>query len=382
MQAVAAIARVDEPGNEGYESNERQREDRSMEKVIEFVPDLIGLSYEKLEIEPIPLGEETRIEVQLAEVDIKDLRLDQRNPRIQFKIQSRGVYNPTKEELADILFEDDDVVALQRSIRFTGGIIEPIIVQGSDGTVLEGNSRTACYWRLAKDNPDDPRWRRIKARIVPAGVSREQINVLLGELHIAGKNKWSAFEQAAHLYEMNKKQSFSINYLADAYRQSKTSISNKLRAYELMVDKYLPRTHGETSPLDKWSYFEEFFKVCRPGNNEEGIALQERFVEWMVAGKFKKGEEVRWLKEILQDPEAVEALETKDVRAAADVVREDSPELESKLFKAVVKATEELSVASMLEVAAIQREDGARVAKLRQLDKALKALAEQAGIEL
>jgi len=157
--------------------------------------DGITLKHKRLEREIIPLGP-NQIEVEMGEVPIEELRLDPTNPRLAFKIHARELTDPTQKELQDLLWEDPDVTALRRSIAATGGLIEAVIVQ-ADGTVLEGNCRLTCIRKLDEEaKQKDPRWRTIRARILPPGVDRRTIDVLLGELHIAGKNEWTPFEQA------------------------------------------------------------------------------------------------------------------------------------------------------------------------------------------
>src|SRR2546426_144429 len=87
----------------------------------------IPLKHRRLDNEVIPLGP-TQIEVVLAEVALSDLKLDPTNPRIAFTLQARGAKNPKEKDLQDILWEDDDVKHLKRSIEANGGLIEAIIV--------------------------------------------------------------------------------------------------------------------------------------------------------------------------------------------------------------------------------------------------------------
>jgi len=352
-----------------------------MPKLVTFNRNDIGFPFEKLEVEPIPLGHGTTAQVQLADVPLENLRLDRSNPRISFKLQARNKANPSQDELTELLWEDDDVKRLKRSIASTGGLVEAIIVQGSDGTVLEGNCRTACYRKLAAEYPEDERWQKVRARILPPEIAREQINVLLGELHIAGKNQWQAFEQAHHLYEMAER-GFTRDELAEMYRQSKSSVQAKIDAYNLMNEKYLPQAPGSVSLLDKWSYFEEFYKRCKPHKDEAGQELEDNFVRWMLADKFPRGEHVRMLPKVLRDEDAREALEGENILAAWKVVEDRSPELGSKLFKAIVAAKEALESAPLTEVNAVRDGDAARLKELKALRDALNSFIRQTGKKL
>ena len=75
--------------------------------------------------------------------------------------------------------------------------------------------------------------------------------------------------------------------------QSKSSIHAKIKAYELMSDHYLPQSSKEDSVLKAWSYFDEFYKKCKPPADETGAELEQDFVQWMHDGKFKKGEQLK-----------------------------------------------------------------------------------------
>lgn len=369
----------------GEESNVNKTtgfKEKKMSRLVSFEDDQIGFEFSKVEREEIPLGDGNRIQVVLAEIDLSKLRLDRSNPRISFALRAKNKSNPSQEELEELLWEDDDVKALKRSIQGAGGLVEAIIVNGADCTVLEGNCRTVSILKLAAEFPDDPTWKKVRARIVPSGITRDQISLLLGELHVGGKNHWSAFEQAAHFYDMHVTKGFKLERLAEMYRMSKSTASAKIRAYRLMVENYMPQADATTSPINKWSYFEEFFKVCKPKLTEAGEELENRFVGWMLEDKFKKGAEVRYLKKILEDSDALNELEKNDAASAWAVVEQDSPELGSKLFKSIVAATKALKSAPLTEVDAVRDGDEARVRELREMKKALDSFAEQAGINL
>src|SRR5262249_5425555 len=154
----------------------------------------------------------------MAEVPIRSLRLDPRNPRIQFELEARGEgTNPAQEVLKNLLWESPETKKLKRSIEENGGLLEAIIISGKDGTVIEGNRRLDCYFMLLEETGDEETWGKIRARILPPEVTRSTIDELLGELHIAGKNEWTPFEQANHLSKMVDK-GFDQGDLAKAYR--------------------------------------------------------------------------------------------------------------------------------------------------------------------
>lgn len=333
------------------------------------------IPFEPLEKEVIPLAG-VRVEISLVNIPIVHINLDKTNPRLAYKLEAAGITNPTQEQLGGLLWEDNDVKELKRAIQVNGGLIEAVIVQ-ANGVVVEGNCRTVSYRKLHEEFPEDETWKYIRARMLPTGIGRDQLEILLGELHIAGKNEWTPFEQAAHLYKMNKR-GFIEQRLAEFYRLSKSSVSSKLRAYKLMVEKYLPK-YKDPALLQKWSYFEEFYKKLKPKKDTpEGAKLEDDFVRWMGEGKFTKGMEVRNLPQILEDPKALDLFETEGFDGAWNRIRERSPELESSLFKAIVAATRSLKTAPLNELLDVGNGNQAKVAKLNELRAALDGFLTQA----
>src|SRR5437667_11594030 len=142
-----------------------------------------SFKFEPLEKELIPLGA-NKYEISLAEVTLDSVQLDRNNPRIQYRLQSQSEWSPSQEKLMELLWESSSVKDLKRSIATNGGLIEAVILT-AEGVVIEGNCRVVCYHKLRDENPDDERWTKIRSRILPFGITREQLDVLLGELHIA-----------------------------------------------------------------------------------------------------------------------------------------------------------------------------------------------------
>jgi len=289
----------------------------------------------------------------MGEVPLDELRLDPTNPRLAFKIHARELNNPTQKDLQELLWEDPDVTALRRSIAATGGLIEAIIVQ-DDGTVLEGNCRLTCLRKLNEEaKGKDPRWTSIRARILPPGVDRRTIDVLLGELHIAGKNEWTPFEQAAHLYSMTQKGYKEVD-LAGMYRQSKSYINAKIRAYKLMSETFVPMAQGDDhqikNPDRYWSWFEEFYKGSKPsapGKENaarvyDGRELEEKFCSWVANGKIPKAEQTRQLARMLENKDAMKIFEKSGIDKAFEYVADKDPTVGSKLWKHLQAATEQL----------------------------------------
>jgi hypothetical protein len=364
----------------------------------------ITLERERIEREVLPLGD-TQVEVELALVAVEHLKFDQTNPRVAFRLKSNNEPSPTQERLQEILWDDDEVKALKNSIELYGGLIEAIIV-ANDGTVLEGNCRLACLKKLKAEaeakGVTETLWDKVKARILAPGIDRSKIEILLGELHFAGKNKWSAFEQAAHIYNMIEGGE-NIDDLAKKYRQSKSYIIAKNRAYKLMRDKFVPMAEEarkkDEYKLDKgedryWSWFEELYKTCSPtpagkepakktlGFVYDGPELEQKFCEWMIANKLPKAEQVRKLPKVLKNKEAIVVFEQPSdgggIEKAMELIAEDDPTLNSKLWKQVQVTAELLGTFPLDELEELRQGDAAKVKIFEDLTKAVDRIRKEA----
>lgn len=348
----------------------------------------IPLKHQRLENDIIPLGD-MRVEVILAEVDVDDLKLDPANPRISFKLKGAGLTSTaTPQQLEDLLWHDEDVKKLKRSIELNQGLIEPIIVSGKDGTVLEGNCRLTCYRKLrAETESKEPLWTKVRARILPASVERATVDTLLGELHVAGKNQWTPFEQAAHLYRMNENKGVSEGKLAEQYRISKSYVNNKIRAYRLMTEVFVPRAEetGKAQGEDlsrRWSYFEEFYKgKTRPtaeGKTPkeprvyDGEDLEHKFCDWILDGKLPIAEDVRRLGDILGDKDAIAEFEKNGIDKGYSVFAAHRPERSSKLWKEVATMSMYLQKLGFDEINELR--SGSNPSKRAMFDDLVKAV--------
>ncbi len=315
-----------------------------------------------------------------ADLPVELVRLDPTNQRLGYKLSLMGP-NVTEADLERELWAMDTVKALKRNIEDNGGLINRIIVT-TDGIVREGNCRTVAYRRLHREHPDSELWSRIPALILPPNIEKSQIDILLGEMHVAGINEWSAFEIAAYVYHMNES-GFNLDFLSVLLRKSKSKIQQLKEAYKA-TEAFLRRHPAED--IRKYSFFEELMK--RQKRLKEVVpdwnAFIEDFESW-VAGqepKLVRAINVRDLPEILASEEARFALDTKGYREAIRVLASNNPEVDSDLFAIVVKATNAIREAPMSEIEDLRSGNEAKRRRLRELRAALGKLAELAEFEL
>ena len=183
-----------------------------------------------------------KISVKYQEMTLEGVRLDPNNPRIQHAVKRKSNGRPmSQNELRDLILDFPGVSELFKSIRDNEGLLEPIYVR-PDGRVIEGNCRAACYLKLdsiAKRNKDDS-WEKIPAVFVPK-ISERQVAVLQGHYHVAGKNKWLAYEKAGHLHAMHTKLKMDEKAIAKALGMREGEVRKNLQSYQVMTEKLLPK---------------------------------------------------------------------------------------------------------------------------------------------
>lgn len=324
-----------------------------------------------------------RVQVQSVDLPLDRVRLDPRNPRIAntvaLSLSEEG--EALQKKLEYLLWEDGDVRDLYRQVLINKGLVERIIVR-QDGSVVEGNCRTVVYRKLRQKHPADPTWRQIPARLLPADIGARDIAILLGEMHVAGKNTWTPFEKAGHVYRLHEEFALTQDEIAQRLRMSKSKVNQLIRAFDVMKNKYLPKYPGPASSR-KFSYFEELYKKPQlrkwVANTPGG---EDLFVDWVGKDKIEQGVHVRDLPAILEDKDAVKAL-TKDGYAAAQrVIEEDNPALTSKLFRRMVDMTESLRKAQLDDIQRVRKGTNSNARRLiEDLNDALSHFLELCEIE-
>lgn len=315
---------------------------------------------EVIEVDEIVL-DGVKVQVRNRDLPLHSVQLDPTNPRIAYTVRTGNFASgPAQQKLLEgLLWKDEDVrQKLFQSVLGNGGLVERIIVR-SDGRVAEGNCRTVVYRKLHEDNPDDPRWQSIPARVLPADIAEKQIAKLLGEMHVGGKNVWTAFEKAAHVHRLFTEYGLTQEEIARLLRTSKSAVNHNIRAFGVM-ETYLGRFGGEGA-VHKFSYFVELFKKPElrtwAATDPEAIEL---FSEWVGTGKIARGEHVRELKDIVTNPRALAAFKDQGREAARRVLELDKPELTSPLFKAMAELAKALDDAKLEDVQRVRNELAAK----------------------
>jgi ParB-like chromosome segregation protein Spo0J len=314
-------------------------------------------------IDELVLGGE-RVQVRGIDLPLEEVELDPTNPRLAntMALNQNAEGEAFQRHLEEILWADPDVRQLYQSIKANHGLVERIIVR-ANGVVAEGNCRTVVYRKLLLNFPKDPVWRKIPARILPADITDKQIDILLGELHVGGKNEWIPFEKAGHIHTLFFKHGLTQDEIAKLLHTSKTAINHNIRAFAAMKDRYLPLYPGPGA-VRRFSHFLELYKkpYLRDWATNDPTAL-DHFVKWVGTEKIGKGASVRHLDAIIQNPAAMKAFDKGGIEAAQPILMRDRPELTSPLFKSMVELTQAFESARLDDVARVRGEKsgGARV---------------------
>ena len=307
-------------------------------------------------VDEITLGG-TRVQVRGQELDLPVVKLDPTNPRVAntVLVSAFGEGDVLQSFLTKLLWDDPDVHALYQSVLQNKGLVERIIVR-HDGTVAEGNCRTVVYRKLAENHPNDPTWRRIPARVLPADITERQVAILLGELHVGGKNQWSPFEKAGHIHKLFNQFGLTQDEIAKLLKTSKTAVNHNNRAFAAMKERYLPRFPG-TGAVRKFSYFLELYKQphLRDWVSSDEGALDD-FVQWVGLNKISRGADVRELTDIVRNDGALRAFREQGYEAARRVLELDRPELTSPLFKLMIEMRDALDAARLDEIQRVRKD--------------------------
>ncbi len=323
-----------------------------------------------------------RIRVRNQELPLERVRLDPTNPRIAhtFAFERDGVAGSQERQLEERLWADPDVRDLLRQVEVNHGLIERIIVR-DDYSVVEGNCRTVVYRKLRERHPKDPSWQNIPARVLPGDIAAREVAILLGEMHVAGKNTWSPFEKAGHTFRLHKEFMLTQDEIASRLRISKSKVNQLVRAFESMKLRYLPKYPGRGA-IRKFSYFEELFKNPELRDWAVDARNLDKFVEWVGEGRIDQGSQVRALPAILNNKAAHKAFLESGFDAAKKIVEAENPALTSPLFKAMVELTTLLEQARMDDILRL-RKGGSETAQriTENLSNALARFRELSGLE-
>jgi hypothetical protein len=308
-------------------------------------------------------------------VDVDQLTLDPKNPRIQYLI-GMNVEPVTQENLEEILWGKDPVKALAMSIEQNKGVYEPILVQKVDGrlVVREGNSRTVACRRLKQLNPEHEHYyAKVQAMIFDEQLTEEDLAVYLADVHVAGKNKWGGYEQAKKVWDLHNEFGKPYEWLAQHLRLTKSRITQDLKAYE-WTSQFLAH-HPDPKNLDKFAFFQELARKRELADRyQNDLQFKAQFSRWLVEGRLAKAFDVRRLDLILDNSLATKVLDEAGFQEASEVLIREDPSLGSDLYESIKKTTSKLRKAPADEIRDLAT-NKTKLIMLRDLRRALDDMA-------
>lgn len=310
-------------------------------------------------------GVETKI--LQKKVQISSLILDHDNPRIGlFKDSSnKPALDQDDIEYAIVNKNPKAFEKLKESIRLNEGIINPIWVCALNKKylVIEGNTRVIIYKQLSEDFPSKEAYKEIFCYILPASIKEDQRDFIKLQAHLRGVTPWDSYERARYLYLLNDKQGYSTKRLSDLTKLSQSEIQSAIKAFKDMEEEYLPKYAGDPSEVFKYSYFVEFEKdkKLQEMMRTHGLDLKN-FCTWVGTSKLKRAQNVRDLRNILEDKNTRELFIRKGYDTAIEELSILKPQLTSGLFEGIEKVIDGLNKLSNQELSEMR--DGNQHAKV------------------
>ncbi len=315
-------------------------------------------------------------------VPVHQIHLDPKNPRIQYLIKQRGE-GLSQPELIELIWRKDAVKALANAIHQNGGVYEPLIIQRSSDSFVarEGNCRTVACRHLCDQYPDEQeKFATVPAMVFDDSLSDEDLAVLLASMHVAGKIRWDAYEQAKHVSDLVDTYGKTYDWLSNHLRLGKSKIGELLTAYKATTEYLAANPKPEN--VRKFSFFQELAKKkALKERFEYEPSFRRQFHNWLKSEKLTDAQQVRDLPLILENAEAVKALEKSGFLEARKVLTRNDPSLESDLFYAIKNTTARLKDAPASEINDL-KVNKHKLLMLRDLKRAAEDLGTLAGVEL
>jgi hypothetical protein len=315
------------------------------------------------------------VELSLVEMDPQEVKLDPTNPRVGFSMRQLPEAERNDGACTLLLTSQEDTEALRRSIILSNGVQEPVYVRANK-LVAEGNRRVVALRSLQEEFPDDPRWSRLPAWLIPEDTPETVVQDLLNEIHLGSVRGWAPYERALQMRGLIEG-GLIEDEVAERYRMTAREVRQQLAAVDFMDRLYFPITSDPTDPehRSKFSYFLEFCKNGRiQARCDRDRKLPERFASWVRDARIDTGARVRRLPKILESREATRLLDVIGFEAADEFLAKQNPG-EQELYALVERARGRLSLVTVTELLELSA-SGERRAILQALQRELENVLE------
>ena len=268
------------------------------------------MTLEKVQNQPstkiqVQITKDSTVLGELRNIPLSTLKLDPKN--VRFRHLDASLNDKAIEQW---IWDESDTKSLLREIKFSGGLSEKPFVQEApegDYRVVEGNRRTVCMRKIAKEIKSgketeiqisniDP----IQCIVIPRDVSHKWLAIFLARIHVSGKKDWAALNQSAHVYDLISKHDYQYDDVANAISISKTKVTQMKNAYESTL-KYKDRYPDDNLWLRRYSHFEELWKKKSLREWASDPRNLGSFMQWVHDNQFPMAIKVRKLDPIIQD---------------------------------------------------------------------------------
>ncbi len=270
-------------------------------------------------------------------LNVDDLTLDVDNPRIRKWLEHYETPNEEGIKLALGAAGGEDsseggttFESLKESIRASGGINSPIIVNNDNGTmiVIEGNTRLAIYLDF-KDKGVPGEWDKIPA-LLYQNLDPEHIDAIRLQSHLVGPRPWDPYSKAKYLDHLYHVEHMTVDRIIAYCGGKQHDIKNYIDGYRDMEKYYRPILDSDQD-FDT-TRFSGFVELQRPMVKESIIQADctlEDFARWIDNKKIDPLNTVRKLPKILADKKAKKVFFESGAREALKTL--DSPKIENLL---------------------------------------------------
>ena len=231
---------------------------------------------------------------EYKEIAIKDLLLDEENPRFASSILVKESTNKiTQEMIIEHLLRYSDVIKLAQRINEVGELhgseMITCVKKGDKFVVLEGNRRT-CACKLLLDRKMIPEKYRsnfpfiteyakenIKKVMVAVYPDRDSVQAYLSDRHITGVKKWSSLEK--NNYYMNLFLQYgNVEAVKKHTSDSLSTVTKSIKKYQFFMDVFNTlQSEYNGLEIEKMNYLpmvDRFMDILVGDDEEVGLNLE------------------------------------------------------------------------------------------------------------
>jgi hypothetical protein len=201
--------------------------------------------------------------------------------------------------------------------------------------------------------PDVPenQFDRPQCLILPKNVTERDIAIYVAGVHVKGKAKWRAINQAAYLYDLSTKYDMSHEEIRKAVGIAKKTIQTTFSSYGA-TKAYAEKHPDDKKWPQKYSYYYELYKNDKLKAWTTKNNNLQLFGEWIYTERIPKGADVRKLKTLIGDQEQFQKFLAANKTEAKRILDSVDPSQTGSL-KAIAKAIDTLQKFPRVELKTI-----------------------------